>query len=137
MSDKERLLRALSSFSKRMSWGSALLEVWSVSCVAGLLLLASQPAQARWGWLALFLAICFWILDAYLLRQRTLFREAHARVKELAESEVSRSQGTTPLVDTETASFSAALFSPWIAAFHGAVIGCVLVVRWIRPLTGQ
>src|SRR5687767_10700504 len=79
------LLRAL---TRRLALGSVLLKGWVVVLVAGLLALASNPSYARWAWLALVIAIAFWMLDAGLLRQRRLYQRAYRRARLVSDAQV-------------------------------------------------
>lgn len=65
---------------QRMSLASLLVRGWTVLIVAALLAVASLDEHARFAWLALFMALCFWLLDAYCVRQKWLFIKMRARI---------------------------------------------------------
>jgi uncharacterized membrane protein len=128
--DKKRAhLLLIQAIINRMSVGSFVLKGWSVLVVAALLAVAAN-ASPRFAWLALFMAIAFWLLDAHFLRQVQLFRRLQERVRKLAETDLDFSLDTTP-VDTETAAWSSVVFSRNPALFHGTVVGLALITRWI------
>jgi hypothetical protein len=113
----------------RMSAGSFLIKGWSVLSVSALLAVATtNQVHARFAWLALFMAIAFWMLDAHFLRQKRLFRRTYDRVQSLQESEVDFNMDTAP-VDGEAASYGSALFSRSLGAFHGTIVILVAGVR--------
>ena len=114
----------------RMSAGSFVIKGWSVLIVSALLAVATNQAHARFAWLALFMAIAFWMLDAHFLRQKRLFRKTYDRVQSLQESEVDFNMDTAP-VDGEAASYGSALFSSALGAFHGTIVLLVAAVRLI------
>lgn len=127
--DKKRThLSMIRKIINRMVAGSLLLKVWSVAVVSALLGVATDVAHARFAWLALFMAIAFWLLDAHLLRQQRLFRETYHRVQALRESEVDFAMDTA-LVDSEATAFGSALFSRSLGLFYGVVIGLIGVAR--------
>jgi hypothetical protein len=129
MEKKRAHLAMIQAIINRMSVGSFLLKGWSVLIAAALLAVAAN-ANARFAWLALFMAIAFWLIDGYLLRQAELFRKLQERVRKLPEAELDFSLDTAP-VDTEAAAWSSVVFSRNLGLFHGTVIGLIAVTRWI------
>jgi uncharacterized membrane protein len=129
MEKKRAHLLLIQAIINRMSVGSFVLKGWSVLVVAALLAVAAN-ASPRFAWLALFMAIAFWLLDAHFLRQVQLFRRLQERVRKLADTDLDYSLDTAP-VDTETAAWSSVVFSRNPGLFHGTVVGLALVTRWI------
>jgi hypothetical protein len=121
---KRAHLAMIQSIINRMSVGSWLLKGWSVLVASALLAVAANATRARFAWLALFMAIAFWILDAHFLRQERLFRKTYERVRNLDESEVDFSMDTA-LVDSEAAAWGTVLLSKALGVFHGSVVGLV------------
>src|SRR4051794_9445728 len=101
---KETHLAIIRAVVNRMSRGSVVLRAWSVLIVGALVALTTDPVHARFAWLAIFMAICFWMLDAHVLRQARLYRKVHDRVRNTPESEVEFLLDTSA-VDTERDAF--------------------------------
>jgi hypothetical protein len=130
MKRKQAHLTVIQAIINRMSIGSVLLRAWSVLIVAGLLAVAADPMHARFAWLAVFMAIAFWMLDAHFLRQTRLFRKTYVRVQSQPESAVDFLLDTTP-VDSEADAWRSVLLSKMPGAFYGAVIGSIAAIRWL------
>jgi hypothetical protein len=67
-------LKIIQSVISRLAQNSFQTKSWSVAIVTAMLAFTSRSAQASACALALFPAFCFWVLDAYYLRQERLFR---------------------------------------------------------------
>ena len=127
--DKKRAhLRLIRSIANRMRVGSSLLRIWSVAVVAALLAVATTPAQARFAWLALFMALAFWMLDAHFSRQALLFRRTYDRVLSLPESELDFDLSTAP-VDSDDVAFSTIFLSKALGAFYGIIVVLIILVQ--------
>jgi hypothetical protein len=134
--DKKRThLAMIRSIINRMSWGSWLVKLWSVLSVASLLAIAVQPSRTRFAWLALFMAIEFWELDAHFVRQRRLFSETYERVRSQSEAEVDFSMDTA-VVDSDAAAWATVLLSWPLGVFHATVVGLVAVARLLPLASG-
>ena len=131
-SRKATHLETIQSVVTRMTWGSRLVKLWSVLTVSALVVVASKPPFARFAWLALFMAIAFWILDAHYLRQRRLFVATRERVEQMDEVDVDFSMDTAP-VDDEESSWGSVLLSRSASAFHCTVIGAIAIARVLHP----
>jgi hypothetical protein len=125
---KSEHLATIQAIVRRMALGAVLLEGWSFLIVAGLLAVAHDPEWARFAWLALFLAILFWMLDAYLSRQKLLFRSLHERVRAQPEAEIEYTLDTSP-VDREAYAWRSVFFMRRLVLFHGGVILAIAVIR--------
>ena len=125
---KREHLATIRAIVRRMTLGAFLLEGWSFLLVAALLAVADNPEWARFAWLALFMAIIFWMLDAHLLRQKLLFQSLHERVAALPDAEIDYTLDTSR-VDCEAYSWRSAFFMPRLLVFHGGVITSIGVIR--------
>jgi hypothetical protein len=132
LSDKKRThLRTIRSIGNRMRAGSALIRLWSITVVAALAALATtNPAHVRYAWLALAMAIGFWVLDAHCTRQERLFRRTYERVWSLPEADVDFDAGTSA-VDSDEISFSTIFLSMPLSAFYGTVVVLIILVRLV------
>jgi hypothetical protein len=111
-----------------MTVGSFVVRGWSLLIVGALLSVSANPLHARFGWLAIFMAICFWTVDAYFARQARLFRKFDERAQRLSESEMDFSLDTS-VVDTEADSFGSVMFSRMPFVFYGTVIFLTAATR--------
>jgi hypothetical protein len=126
--DKRAHLRTVRSIANRMQVGSSITKVWSIAVVAALLAVATNPAHARFAWLALFMTLAFWMLDAYFSRQAWLFRKMYERVLSLPESELDFDMSTAPVDDDATA-FSTIFLSKALGAYYGTIVALIILVR--------
>lgn len=136
ISGKKRAhLDAVRRLVVRTSFASVILRAWSVLVVGALSAVAADPAHARFAWLAVFVAIAFWMVDAHFLRRARLFRRAHDRIERLPDDEIDFSLDTS-LVDGEKEAFRSVVFSTAITAFYVALLAAIVVVRLglrVRP----
>ena len=112
----------------RMAAASWVLRAWSVAIVSALVAVAMDAVHARFAWLAVFMAIVFWLLDAHFHRQERLYRKVYRRVRDLKEADIDFSMDTAP-VDNEGDAWTAVLLSKKLGAFYGAVIACIVAAR--------
>lgn len=127
---KRRHLSLLRSIVQRMFVGSYLVRLWSALIVGALTAVAAMPDYVRFRWLALAMAIGFWMLDAHLCRQRNLYEKTHRRVREQSGPEVDYSLDTSP-VDNEGDSFVSRMFAPGLAAFYVTLSAAAGVALWL------
>jgi hypothetical protein len=111
-----------------MALGALLLEGWSVLTAAALLVAAHDQESGRFAWLALFMAIAFWMLDAHLSRQKLLFESLHERVAALPDAEIDYTLDTSR-VDCEAYAWRSVFFMRRLVLFHACVILSIGVVR--------
>jgi hypothetical protein len=71
-------LKMIQSVINRLAQNSFHAKSWSVAAVTAMLAFTSRSSQAASYALALFPAFCFWVLDAYYLRQERLFRALYS-----------------------------------------------------------
>lgn len=127
---KRHHLTTLRAIGRRMLVGSALVRLWAVLVVAALLAVAANPVWIRFEWLALFMAIVFWGIDAHLARQRILFERTRERVRQMADADIEYTLDTSA-VDGEAAAWSSMFLSPNLAAFYGTIIGLIALFHWV------
>ena len=113
-----------------MATASWVLRIWSVAVVSALVVVATDAVHARFAWLAVFMAIVFWLLDAHFHRQERLYRKVYRRVRSLEEADIDFSMDTAP-VDNERDAWTAVVLSKPLSAFYSAVIACIVVARII------
>jgi hypothetical protein len=121
-------LKVIQAIVNRLAQNSFQTKSWSVTVVTGILAFASRSGQAASCALALFPAFCFWVLDAYYLRQERLFR---ALYKAAVAGEVSPfSMDIAPYQD-QVAPLEMTMIATPVALVHGiifVVVGIVIVV---------
>jgi uncharacterized membrane protein len=112
----------------RMAAASWVLRAWSVAIVSALVAVAMDAVHAHFAWLAVLMALVFWMLDAHFHRQERLYRKVYRRVRTLEEDQVDFSMDTAP-VDSERDAWTAVLLSRRLGAFYGALVACIAVAR--------
>src|SRR5687767_11576538 len=128
---REQHLQLLRALTRRMFAGSLLLKGWLAFLVAALLAVAHDPARARWAWLAVFISIVFWMLDAHLLRQQRLYQRAYQRARVASDAGMDFSLNTSAL-ESEANAWRSLMFSRSVALFYGAVLAAIGLLRWVR-----
>lgn len=128
--DKRAHLQMIQAVINRMSVNSFLLKGWSVVLVSALFALAAGDSQELFVYLAYFPSIAFWGLDGYFLRQERLFRKLYDCVRKLDESETDFSMDTSAVIG-EVADWSSVLFSKTLVAFHGTILGSIVIVMMV------
>lgn len=124
---KQAHLEMIQGVISRLSNNSFLLKEWSVILIAALFALAAKDSNPFFVYLAYFPAISFWGLDAYFLRQEKLFRALFDKVRKLQENEIDFSMDTSGKQST-VASWWTVLFSKTLLAFHGTILGAIVIV---------
>ena len=130
---KESHLGTIRAVINRMAIGSVVLRAWSVLIVGALVAITADPVHTRFAWLAIFMAICFWMLDAHLLRQARLYRKVHDRVRDTPESEIDFLLDTSA-VDTDADAFRIVAFSLVPGIFYAGLIASVALARLLLRL---
>jgi hypothetical protein len=116
---------------QRMAAGSLVVRGWALLIVGALLAVSTNPIHARFAWLAVFMAICFWTVDACFVRQAQLFRKFDRRAAQLGEREMDFSLDTS-VVATEADALGVVMFERTPGAFYGAVILLTAAARlWL------
>jgi hypothetical protein len=114
-------LEILRSIARRTAAATWMLRLWTLLVTGALLVVTRDPVHARFGWLAVFLAITFWVVDAHYLRQTRLFEKTYRRVQEMPETDVELLIDTRP-VDAEDTRRSELMFSRAPLSFYGLVL---------------
>ena len=133
MENKAKHLELIQGIVNRLSTNSFLLKGWSVVLVSALFALSAPDSDASFIYLAYIPAAIFWGLDGYFLWQERLFRALYNHVRELDEKAIDYSMDTTPFRSSEeVGAWSNAVFSITLFAFHGALIGAIVVVMGLH-----
>lgn len=139
MTSDERQLKYLEwiqSIIARQAANSFLLKGWSVTLLAGLFALSLQSNDRHLLWLACLPVLAFGLLDAYYLHQEKRYVALFNFVQrgQISETQI-RDHGpfclAPNLLVSSLPSFGAALKSPSIWGFHGALL---MVSVWL-PLS--
>ena len=125
--DKHAHLAMIQGVVNRLSHNSFLLKGWSVVLVSAMFALSARDSSPVFVFLAYFPAAVFWGLDGYFLRQERLFRALYDHVRGLPEDSVDFSMNTS-IVRSDVASWVAVTLSRTLLAFHGVVVGTILIV---------
>jgi len=119
--NKARHLRQIQAIVVRMSVASAVVKLWSTLIVITVLFVSKNYERAHWLWLAVFLTIVFWVIDAHLRRQARLFRKHRQRVAQLDEADIDFDMNISH-VDSPTEALSSVFWSPSVMGFYGALV---------------
>ncbi|MGC2698089.1 MAG: hypothetical protein WA738_20060 [Candidatus Angelobacter sp.] len=121
-------MKMIQAVINRLAQNSSQAKNWSVAVVTAILAFSSRSAQAISCSLALFPALCFWILDAYYLRQERLFRALYSSAA--AGAVPTNSMDTSPH-EEHVAPVKSIMFAMPILLVHGiifVVIGIAITV---------
>ncbi|MBL6987465.1 MAG: hypothetical protein ISR72_10610 [Methylobacter sp.] len=130
MESKLKHLELIQSVINRMAGNSFLLKGWSVTLVSALFALAAKDSNSLFLFVAYFPCICFWVLDAYFLRQERLYRKLYSNVCDKDENEIDFSMDAS-VFSTSVQSWGGTAFSNTLSLFYGTVFFTVLVVTII------
>lgn len=130
MSRKYAHLEMIQGTINRLSHNSFLLKGWSVILVSAMFAIAAKDAEIIFIFLAYFPAACFWGLDGYFLYQERLFRAHYDYVRTLPKKEIDFSMNTS-VVSRNVSSWQKATFSRTLLAFHGTILGSIVIVMLI------
>jgi hypothetical protein len=103
----------------RLAGNSFQTKTWSVSLIAAILAFSTLSQQAPTAFLGLFPAICFFLLDAYYLRQERLFR---ALYRAATAGEAQRFSMDTSPYESRQNSLWSVIRSPAILLVHGPIM---------------
>lgn len=121
-------LKMIQAVINRLAQNSFQAKSWSVAIVTAILAFTSRSAQATTCAVALFPALCFWVLDAYYLRQERLFR---ALYNAACTGAVPNNCMDTSPYETNVSSVRSTMFAPPVILVHGiifVVIGIIITV---------
>ena len=125
---KKSHLQMIQGVVNRLAHNSFLLKGWSVVLVSALFALAVKDVSSFFVLLAFFPALVFWFLDGYFLWQERMFRALYDHVRDKNEEDIDFSMDVNEVEETREVSYFRAVFSKTLIAFHGAVLGSILVV---------
>jgi hypothetical protein len=121
-------LKMIQAVINRLAQNSFQTKSWSVAAVTAILAFASHAAQTANCALALFPAFCFWIMDAYYLKQERLFRALYSAA--IRGEAALYSMDTSPY-EMSVQSIEATMFATPVILVHAiifVVIGIAIVV---------
>lgn len=130
MDAKHTHLEMIQNVVNRLSNNSFLLKGWSVVLVSGLFALAAKDTKPLFVYISYFPCIVFWLLDGYFLWQERLFRALYDSVRMRNVGSIDYSMDTSG-VSAFAKSWSNAVFSDTLLAFHGGVIGTIIIVMCV------
>lgn len=129
MDNRTKHLEFIQCVVNRLSTNSFLLKGWSVLLVSALFALSASDAEPAFVFVAYVPALIFWGLDGYFLWQERLYRALYNRVRS-PDAEADFSMDIS-VVRNAVAGWSAAVFSVTLLAFHGALLGAIVIVTVI------
>lgn len=127
MESKLKHLEIIQSVVSRMAGNSFMLKGWSVTLVSALFALAAKDSNSLFLFVAYIPCVCFWVLDAYFLRQERLYRALYNQVAKKQEIDIDFSMDTSPFFSS-VESWGSTAFSVTLRLFHGVVLLTVVVV---------
>ena len=127
-------LEMIQGVVNRLSTNSFLLKGWTVVLVSALFALAAKDAKIVFAYLAYFPAFAFWLLDGYFLWQERLYRRLYGQVRTTAKERIDFSMDTAGL-GAGIPGWLAACFSKTLLGFHGVVVGTIILVMALLPLS--
>ena len=131
MDSKLKHLEFIQGTINRLATNSFLLKGWSVVLVSALFALAAGGANVTFVYLAYIPAIVFWGLDGYFLALERSYRGHYARVRAMKEEQIDFSMNCGYLPSGFNA-WAQATVSMTIIAFHGAIVGAILLVMLVQ-----
>lgn len=136
MECKLKHLEMIQAIITRMASNSFLLKGWSVTLVSALFALAAKDSNSFFISVAYIPCICFWILDAYFLRQERLYRALYNSIRLKKEADIDFNMDTQ-LFLTTVESWGTTLLSITLRVFHGVVLATVIVVSTASIVYGR
>lgn len=85
MDNKYKHMDYVQSSISRMASNSFYLKGWNVTIIAAIVALSFKESDWRIYTCALVLNIVFWFLDAYYLKQETLFRKLFEKISKISD----------------------------------------------------
>jgi hypothetical protein len=115
----------------RMGGNLFYLRGWSITLLAGLFAVSTSPLLAVERWapsLFFILLVLFWIYDGYFLSLERKYRGLYDKIRLLAEEEVNFSMSVNEFKTHADKTILAAMLSPILFAFYGALGGAMIVI---------
>ena len=132
MENKRQHLELIQGVINRLSTNSFLLKGWSVVLVSALFALSAPNSNVSFVFLAYIPAAVFWGLDGYFLWQERLYRALYDHVRKLDPGDIDFSMDTKSVEAGRDLMWSDAVFSKTLIAFHGVLIGAIVVVMGLH-----
>lgn len=133
MENKTKHLELVQGVVNRLSTNSFLLKGWSVVLVSALFALSTPNSNVSFVLLAYFPAVVFWGLDAYFLGQERLYRALYDHVRKLDAGDIDFSMDAKSVGSGQDFwGWLSALVSGTLLAFHGVLIGAIVVVMLLH-----
>lgn len=133
MESKLKYLEMIQSVINRMAGNSFLLKGWSVTLVSALFALAAKDSNPLFLFVAYFPCVCFWLLDAYFLRQERLYRKLYSNVCGKGENEINFSMDASVFAAL-VQSWARTSFSKTLSLFYGTVLFTIVVVTIVASI---
>lgn len=134
MDQKLKHLEFIQNVINRMANTSFLLKGWSVTVVAGLFALGINSQARALLSLTAFMALVFWGLDAYFLRQERLFRALYDDVRVKTETSIDFAMDTTAFATHPRNSFSECVWSVTLGWFYGPLVTLAVLLALTQCL---
>jgi hypothetical protein len=128
---KLKHLEFIQGVINRLSTNSFLLKGWSVVLVSALFALSASNSNVSFIMLAYIPAIVFWGLDGYFLSVERLYRGLYETVRQKDNDNIDFSMDISDL-EKEPHPWALATLSKTLIAFHGSLIGAIIVVMFIQ-----
>ena len=129
--EKLKHLEFIQGVINRLSTNSFLLKGWSVVLVSALFALSANNGKASFIMLAYIPAIVFWGLDGYFLSMERRYRKLYENVRMMENDSVDFSMNTNQ-IEGQSLSWISATLSKTLIAFHGSLIGAIIIVMFIQ-----
>ena len=125
-------LKMIQGVINRLGQNSSQAKNWSVAAVTAIMAFNSRSAQAITCCVALFPALCFWILDAYYLRQERLFRALYSSA---AAGQVRANSMDTSPYEMSVAPIKSVMFAMPVLLVHGIIFVVIGIFITVYALT--
>jgi hypothetical protein len=127
MEKKLKHLELIQGVINRMAGNLFFLKGWAITILAGLSGLSAKDANPNEIYIALFLAIIFWVLDGYFLSQERKYRDLYDHVRKLPDGDIDFSMDTRPY-DNGYNSWMCSIFSKTLMWFYFSLIMVMVII---------
>lgn len=129
MGKKLKYLEMIQDIISRMAHNSFNLKGWSVTLIAGIMVLANRETSKWYYFIAYIPIIAFWFIDSYYLLQERLFRTLYNKARKLDENDVDFDMDINdPEIKERTDGYWTVFFSKTESAFYISLLVAVSVV---------
>ncbi len=125
MENKLKHLEFIQAAINRMATTSFLIKGWTITLAAGLIGFAVKEEKLEFLYLTFLVALIFWLLDSYFMKQERLFRSLYDEVRITTPEQVDFSMHTKHLRGGCNTMFQV-MFSPIMAIFYFSIVFCAL-----------